>query len=175
MGLSMDSDFDVVFPVLNTNVLGTISITKAVLPHMVQNRNGQIVVISSASGKCAPGPNMAAYSASKHALQGYFNTLRMEVHEKNVGVTMICPGLVFSNILRNAYRENLETRRDQVFPATTIKTERCVHLIIIAMANCLNEVWIAIPKRLVELYLAQYLPLVGNWWVHWKNRKRRET
>ena len=51
MGLSMDCDFDVVFPVLNTNVLGTISLTKAVLPHMVQNRNGQIVVISSASGK----------------------------------------------------------------------------------------------------------------------------
>ena len=51
MDLSMDCDFDVVFPVLNTNVLGTISLTKAVLPHMVQNRNGQIVVISSASGK----------------------------------------------------------------------------------------------------------------------------
>ena len=51
MGLLMDCDFDVVFPVLNTNVLGTISLTKAVLPHMVRNRNGQIVVISSASGK----------------------------------------------------------------------------------------------------------------------------
>lgn len=52
MGSSVDSDHDVDISVLNTNVLGTISITKAVLPHMVQNRNGQIVVISSASGKC---------------------------------------------------------------------------------------------------------------------------
>lgn len=52
MGSSVDSDHDVDISVLNTNVLGTISFTKAVLPHMVQNRNGQIVVISSASGKC---------------------------------------------------------------------------------------------------------------------------
>ena len=52
MGSSVDSDLDVDISVLNTNVLGTISFTKAVLSHMVQNRNGQIVVLSSASGKC---------------------------------------------------------------------------------------------------------------------------
>lgn len=39
-----------------------------------------------------------------------------------------------------------------------------MHLITIAMVNELKEVWIAVPKRLVDLYLAQYLPLVGNWW-----------
>ena len=44
----------------------------------------------------------------KYYLQGYFNTLRMEVHNKNIGVTMICPGLVYSNILKNAFRENLQ-------------------------------------------------------------------
>ena len=65
--------------------------------------------------------------------------------------------------LKKNFLFTLQTRRDQVFPVTTIKTERCVHLIIIAMANALNEVWIAVPKRMVELYLAQYLPLVGNW------------
>ena len=44
-------------------------------------------------------------------LQGYFNTLRMEVYDKNVGVTMICPSLTYSNLFRNAYRENLEVCR----------------------------------------------------------------
>lgn len=172
MGLSMDCDFDVVFLVLNANVLGTISLTKAVLPHMVQNRNGQIVVISSASGKSAPVPYVAAYAASKHALQGYFNTLRMEVYDKNVGVTMICPGLTYSNLFQNVYRENLETRRDLVLPPTIMKPERCAHLIVIAMANCLDEVWIAKPSRLLELYLAQYLPLVRDWWIQRDNRNR---
>lgn len=115
---------------------------------------------------------MAAYAASKHALQGYFNTLRMEVYDKNVGVTMICPGLTYSNLFRNAYRENLETRRDLVLPPTTMKPERCAHLIVIAMANCLDEVWIAKPSRLLELYLAQYLPLVRDWWIQRNNRNR---
>jgi len=156
---------------MNINVLGTISLTKAVLPHMVRNKTGQIVVISSASGKCAAGRNMAAYAASKYALQGYFKTLRMEVYRDNIGITLICPGLVYSNMRKNTFRENLQTYRDSTFPPTTIKTERCVNLITIAMVNCLDEVWIAIPYRMFDLYLDQYLPYVRNWWVHWRNRK----
>ncbi|XP_078349922.1 dehydrogenase/reductase SDR family member 7-like isoform X2 [Oculina patagonica] len=172
LGCVVDSDLDVDLFVMNINVLGTISLTKAVLPCMVERKNGQIVVLSSVSGKFG-SPNTAAYTASKHALQGYFNTLRMEVHDKDVGFTMVCPGLVHSNILKNAFRENLQTRRDQGFPPTTIKTERCVHLITVAMVNQLSEVWIAIPRRLVDLYLTQYMPLIGNWWVQRKNRKNK--
>ena len=52
LGLSLETDLDVDLSVMNINVLGTISLTKAVLPHMVKRKNGQIVVISSASGKC---------------------------------------------------------------------------------------------------------------------------
>jgi len=104
-------------------------------------------------------------------LQGYFKTLRMEVYRDNIGITLICPGLVYSNMRKNTFRENLQTYRDSTFPPTTIKTERCVNLITIAMVNCLDEVWIAIPYRMFDLYLDQYLPYVRNWWVHWRNRK----
>jgi len=52
LGLASESDLDVDLSVLNINVLGTISLTKAVLPHMVRSKSGQIVVLSSASGKC---------------------------------------------------------------------------------------------------------------------------
>ena len=52
IGSSVESSLDVDQFVMNINVLGTISLTKAVLPHMVRNKSGQIVVISSASGKC---------------------------------------------------------------------------------------------------------------------------
>ena len=52
LGLSLETDLDMDVSVMNINVLGTISLTKAVLPHMVQNKSGQIVVLSSASGKC---------------------------------------------------------------------------------------------------------------------------
>ncbi|CAH3150295.1 unnamed protein product [Porites lobata] len=163
MGSSVASSLDVDQAVMKVNVLGAISLTKAVLPHMVHNKSGQIVVVSSASGKCAAGPNTAAYGASKHALQGFFNSLRSEVHSHNIGITLVCPGLVYSNILRNALRENTQTRKDQPFPPSTIKTERCVNLITIAMVNGLNEVWIAVPKRMFQLYLAQYSPFLFNW------------
>ena len=49
---NLETDLDVDLSVMNINVLGTISLTKAVLPHMVQSKSGQIVVLSSASGKC---------------------------------------------------------------------------------------------------------------------------
>ena len=52
LGLSLETDLDVDMSVMNINVLGTISLTKAVLPHMVESKSGQIVVLSSASGKC---------------------------------------------------------------------------------------------------------------------------
>ncbi|XP_073248845.1 dehydrogenase/reductase SDR family member 7-like isoform X2 [Porites lutea] len=134
MGSSVASSLDVDQAVMKVNVLGAISLTKAVLPHMVHNKSGQIVVVSSASGKCAAGPNTAAYGASKHALQ---------------------------------------TGKDRPFPPTTIKTERCVNLITIAMVNGLNEVWIAIPKRMFELYLAQYSPFLFNWWLRKKTNKSK--
>ena len=72
MGSSVDSDLDVDISVLNTNVLGTISLTKAVLPHMIGEGNGQIVVISSASGKCGKGTfheKRAATHAENFALK----------------------------------------------------------------------------------------------------------
>ena len=52
MGSSVASSLDVDQAVMKVNVLGAISLTKAVLPHMVHNKSGQIVVVSSASGKC---------------------------------------------------------------------------------------------------------------------------
>ena len=51
IGPSVNTDLDVDISIMNINVLGTISLTKAVLPHMVESKNGQIVVLSSASGK----------------------------------------------------------------------------------------------------------------------------
>ncbi|RID64591.1 hypothetical protein BRARA_E03517 [Brassica rapa] len=59
------------------NVFGTISLTKLVTPHMLKRGGGHFVVISSAAGK-VPSPGQAIYAASKHALQGYFHTLRSE-------------------------------------------------------------------------------------------------
>ncbi|CAG7821535.1 unnamed protein product, partial [Allacma fusca] len=72
------------------NVFSVINMNRLVVKHFLRVGGGQIAVVSSVAGKVGvvlSGP----YSASKHALQGYFNTLRMETYRKNIHVTLICP------------------------------------------------------------------------------------
>ncbi|XP_038703988.1 dehydrogenase/reductase SDR family member 7-like isoform X2 [Tripterygium wilfordii] len=77
----------------NVNVLGTISLTRLLAPFMLKRRRGHFVVMSSAAGK-TPDPGQAVYSASKFALNGYFHSLRSELFQKGIMVTVVCPGPV---------------------------------------------------------------------------------
>lgn len=100
-GYVLDTDISVQQRVMQVNYFGTIALTKAVLPYMVEQKSGQLVVISSLTGKL-PVPGRSAYCASKHALHGFFDALRGEVHHYGIRVTLICPGFVRSNISENA-------------------------------------------------------------------------
>ncbi|CAI5937410.1 unnamed protein product, partial [Closterium sp. NIES-65] len=73
------------------NVVATIELTRYLLPCMMQRNKGQILVVSSAAGKL-PAPTQGVYAATKHALHGYFNTLRYEAVQHGVAVTLVCPG-----------------------------------------------------------------------------------
>ena len=70
---------------------------------MMKQQSGQIVVISSVAGKFGFYLR-SAYSASKHALQGFFESLRMEVFEHNIKVLIVCPGKIKTNISVNALK-----------------------------------------------------------------------
>ena len=86
---------------MNINYFGAISVAKALLPTMIQHQLGHFIVISSLSGKFGVSLR-TAYAASKHALHGFFDSLRAEVHEHNIKVTLICPGYIRTNISVNA-------------------------------------------------------------------------
>lgn len=101
--LVKDTQFDVDRKVMDVNYLGTVAVTKAILPTMLQQRFGQIVVISSVMGKIGT-PLRSAYAASKHALHGYFDSLRGELHDDGISVTIICPGYVNTNVTINALK-----------------------------------------------------------------------
>jgi short-subunit dehydrogenase len=83
--------------IFDLNVIGTFSMTKAVLPYMIERKSGHLVAISSVAGKMG-APVSGSYSATKHALQGFFNTLRYEVADRNITVTTVCPGPVVSMV-----------------------------------------------------------------------------
>lgn len=87
-----------------TNFFGVIAVTNAVLPHMRARKQGRIINMSSISGRFG-FPGLSAYSASKHALEGYSESLRLELRPFGIDVTLIEPG---------SYQTNIWTSVDQL-------------------------------------------------------------
>ncbi|POY38699.1 short-chain dehydrogenase/reductase [Flavobacterium alvei] len=86
---------------LETNFWGTIKVTNAVLPHLRKQKSGKIITVGSIIGLVS-FPNSAYYAASKHALEGYFKSLRYELNEFNISVAMIEPAAFKTSILDNS-------------------------------------------------------------------------
>jgi NAD(P)-dependent dehydrogenase (short-subunit alcohol dehydrogenase family) len=80
-----------------TNFFGVIAVTQSVLPFMRANEKGRIINISSISGKIG-FPGLSAYVSSKHALEGYSESLRLEVKPFGIDVSLIEPGSYQTNI-----------------------------------------------------------------------------
>ncbi len=87
--------------VMEVNYFGAIGLTKAVLPILLAQGRGSIVAVSSVMGYLGT-PKRAAYSASKHALHGWFDSLRTEVEPRGLHVGLVCPGYVRTNLSRHA-------------------------------------------------------------------------
>jgi NAD(P)-dependent dehydrogenase (short-subunit alcohol dehydrogenase family) len=84
-----------------TNLFGVVRVTKAVVPHMRARRSGRILMMSSAAGLVSP-PTYGAYSASKHALEGLSNALRLEMYPFAVDVVLIEPGYILTSFQQTA-------------------------------------------------------------------------
>lgn len=87
--------------VMNIDFWGTVILTKSVLPSMIEKGGGQIVCVSSLVGKFGTKLR-STYAAAKHALHGYFDSLRNEVYDKNIAITIVCPGFIKTNVSINA-------------------------------------------------------------------------
>ena len=107
-GISMhalvnDVDVDVIRTVMDINFYGSVYCTKFALPSLLE-RKGVIVGVSSIAGYRGL-PGRSGYSASKFALQGWLESLRTELLEKEVHVMWVCPGFTTSNIRNTALNE----------------------------------------------------------------------
>lgn len=105
-GISVRADalttaLDVDLKVMTVNYFGAVALTKAILPSMVKRHKGHICFISSVQGKFAL-PYRSAYSASKHAVQAFSDSLRAEVASKGLKVTCISPGYIKTQLSLNA-------------------------------------------------------------------------
>ncbi|XP_063296361.1 dehydrogenase/reductase SDR family member 7 [Pelobates fuscus] len=162
--LCMETDLDVYRALLEVNYVGTVSLTKHVLHHMVQRKKGKVISISSVTGFIGV-PLSSGYAASKHALQGFLNSLRVELGSyPDITISIVCPGPVQSKIVENAYTEKIEKSAPTTDQSSKMPTERCARLILITIANNLYETWIAEQPFLAICYLWQYTP-TWAWWL----------
>ena len=101
-----------------------------------------------------------------YASQGYFDTLRMEVSDKNISILSVCPGPVNTPFLTNVFREKMSSTNEDGSSMPTdsrVTAERCAQLITVAIANSLKEVWISLQPVLLFAYLSQYFPVQTKW------------
>ncbi|BFM18156.1 SDR family NAD(P)-dependent oxidoreductase [Maricurvus nonylphenolicus] len=101
--LATETSLDVYRKVVDVDLMAPISLTQLVLPHMLEQGQGRIVVMSSVAGKIG-SPLRSAYCAAKHGLFGYFDSLRAEVLHKGIAVHTVAPGAVKTNLAHNALR-----------------------------------------------------------------------
>jgi len=157
--LAKETTLAVDVEIMNINFFGTVALTKAVLPGMLERKSGHIVIISSVVGRVGT-PLRSAYAASKHALHGFFDSLRAEVWRENIKVTIVCPGFIRTNVSINARAGNgqMHGRMDRA-QDQGMSPEACASKILSAVASGKEEVLIG-GKEINGVYLKRFLPTV---------------
>ena len=102
-----DTEFEVYRRLFEVNFFSIVSLTQAVLPLFTAQKSGVFVPIASVAGRIST-PRRAAYSATKHALIGFFDSVRAEVYNDGIRVTTILPGYIKTNISLHAMNEKGE-------------------------------------------------------------------
>ncbi len=125
------SDLTIFDTLMRVNYLGSVWSTAHALPHLKKSR-GRIVAISSLAGLTGV-PKRTAYAATKHAMAGFFDSLRIELAGTGVSVTVIYPGFVFSEINQRALSPNGQPFGDHAYQrkvGETMETAECVRQIM---------------------------------------------
>lgn len=158
---ALETNPEVERKILETNFFSAVALTKKVLPAMIKNGGGNIAVTSSITGKFG-FKLRSSYSASKHALQGYFESMRLELLDKNIYITIACPGQIKTGISRSALVKDgsIHGKMDEG-QQTGMSVERCSEKYIRAIEKNRKEVLIG-GKELTMVYLKRYLPFLFN-------------
>ncbi len=134
----------------DTNVFGVVATIRAAHEALRQSK-GQVVLISSVVGRVAV-PRMSAYVASKHAVSGLALALRPELHAEGIGVTLVCPGFVKSEIQMVDNRGVFHAGSKNTQPRLAADADACARAIVRAAAARKRELdWPGHAKAIVFL------------------------
>ena len=156
--LTRETDESVYRRLMEVNFFASEAIARAVLPSMLAQQGGHMVVISSIAGKFGV-PLRSGYSASKFALHGFFEVLRAEEEKNGIHVTMVCPGYIRTDISLSALRGDgakhakMDPGIEQGMPAA-----ECARLILKAVGQGKREIIVGAKREHALVYLKRFLP-----------------
>jgi len=157
--LAKDTTLDVDRRVMEVDFFAPIALTKLVLPRMLEQQAGHLVVTSSVAGKHAV-PYHTAYCAAKHALHGYFDTLRVEHLKDNIAVTLLVIAGIRSNVFEHALTgDGSEYGTSDWGKGTGMTAEACAERVVEAIVNGEHEVVISIPEAKQAMLLKDKDPV----------------
>lgn len=154
--IALETELSVAQRIMDINFWGTVALTQHLLPSMLSKNTGQIVIISSLVGKFGT-KFRSAYSASKHALHGYFDSLRTEI-DPAIKITIVCPGFIKTNVTINALTAN-GTKQNTMdhAQANGMPADQCAMEIIKAISSGKEEVYIG-GKEKYAVLLKRFFP-----------------
>ncbi len=160
--LVAETDLSVDRRIMEVNYFGAVELTKRLLPPMRERGRGHFLVVSSLVGKFGTAKR-SAYAASKHALHGFFDSLRAEVYDDGLRVTLFCPGFVKTNVGHNALtadgtpmREAIDEVKEVGMPAST-----CAEAMIDAVEKEKDEVYYG-GWEMLGVYVKRLSPALFN-------------
>lgn len=158
--LAKETTLDVDRQLMEVDYFGTVALTKSLLPHFLKRKAGHFVTVSSVMGIIGT-PYRSGYAAAKHALHGFFDSLRAELwsESKNIHVTLICPGWIRTNVTYHALTGTGEPL-NQMDASTDagMAPEKFASRMIRAIEKRKREAYIGGSKELFGVYLQRFLP-----------------
>jgi short-subunit dehydrogenase len=176
-GISMHARFDELTDIdaaerlVNINYLGSVWCTYYALPFLKKSR-GRIVAVSSLTGKNGV-PTRSLYAATKHAMAGFFDSLRIELGADGVSVTVVYPGFVATDIAERAIGPDGGTLGSRpVIKSAVMSVEECAQQIIDAAASRRRELVMTLIAR-VGMLVKAFLPGLVDKFAERKVRRGR--
>ena len=164
-----DTPLDIDRRIMEINYFGNIALAKAVLPVFRSQKSGHYLIISSIAGKFGFFLR-SAYSASKHALHGFYESLMLEEESNGIKVTIACPGKINTPISTNAINEKGEKHGVMDHNQSTgMPAEICAHQLIDAVLANKKEVLVG-NKEIKAVQLKRFMPK-----IFWKVIKKQSA
>lgn len=162
--LLVETDFSVDKKLIEVDYLAIVALTKALLPHFIENQSGHFVAVTSLMGKFG-SPYRSGYCGAKHAVHGFYDVLRMEHQKDNIKVTLVCPGFIQTNVAKNALTGNGTAQKtDDTATQNGMPVSIFAKKFVKGIQSSKFEVNIG-RKEVIGIYLKRFFPKFLHYFV----------